>query len=127
MRPNPLHALDLPSNWPKHGKWGGKQIDLRAAMATLPHASLAFVVVDVPGKGEIQPWSDVAGFDDIELDPDLPGLMSREDLQASGSSDSQLEAWARGKGIRLSLAGPDVPDLQAIRADAWRRIIEESF
>ncbi len=127
MKPNPLAALDIPANWPKTGTLpNGKKIDLKEAWQTMSHAGIAMIAVDVPGQGSAHPWRNVDGLDDFELDPDVEGSLSREELESNGVFDSTLEGWARDEhGIRLDLSKDDA-DTRAIRGDAYRRYLAET-
>lgn len=129
MKANPLGYLDIPESWPKTGKLpSGREIDLREAWQTGTYAGIASITVDVPGVGLTTPWSNLEWLDAFEYsDPDGEGLLSREELEAKGSSDAKLEAWAQDShGIRIDLSADDA-DTRAIRADAWRRYVVETW
>lgn len=127
MKPNPLASLDIPKDWPATGTLpNGKAIDLREAWQTMSFSGISMIVVDVPGRGRITPWSNLDGFDGFDLNSDVDGLLSRADLESNGVFDSTLEAWARDKHkIALDLSKDDV-DTRAIRYDAYRRFLAET-
>jgi len=125
MKPNPLVALDIPAEWPKHGTFKGKKISLTDAWATLTYVQLAGVEVDIPAQGKRTPWRHSDMLADFEIPKNTIGLLPRESLAYVSLTDAMLEAWAETKGIVLDLGGDDSSDIQSIRADAFRRYMAE--
>lgn len=129
MKPSPLSILDIPADWPTTGTLpNGSAIELREAWQTGTFAMLASITVNVPGQGSIQPWSNSLDLHFFEIPEGTDGLLPREELEANGVVDATLEAWARDDHkITIDLSGQDTPDLQYLRADAWKRFAAEGW